>query len=103
MGVGVVSPHRGWKGTILPENATLGRRYGAEPAIPWDRLPAHPKAAMMSIKVLQRTAAAVSAYAISSSLGRRPLLSYVVTASRFSPSPMRTPPAPHGYPSRRLR
>ena len=34
MDVGVVSPHHRWKGTILPENSTLGRRLGAEPAIP---------------------------------------------------------------------
>src|SRR5262249_61758505 len=30
-----------------------GRRSGAEPVYPWDRLPAHPKLAMMIIKSLQ--------------------------------------------------
>src|SRR5262249_17720084 len=33
-GRGRLSPHRGWKGTILPENSTLGRRFGAEPVLP---------------------------------------------------------------------
>src|SRR6202011_2403179 len=28
----------------------LGRRQGVEPVYPWDRFPAHPKAAMMIIK-----------------------------------------------------
>ncbi len=33
----------------------LGRRLGAEPVYPWDRFPAHPKAAMMIIKALNLT------------------------------------------------
>src|SRR6185503_8389721 len=41
-GSGDWSPHRGWKGTFLPENPTLGRRLGVDPLCPWDRPPAHP-------------------------------------------------------------
>jgi hypothetical protein len=36
----------------------LGRRQGVEPVYPWDRFPAHPKAAMMMINRHQQTAAA---------------------------------------------
>jgi hypothetical protein len=30
------------EGTHLPEDPTLGRRFGVNPLYPWDRLPAHP-------------------------------------------------------------
>jgi hypothetical protein len=44
---------------VLPENPTLGRRFGAEPLYPWDWLPAHPNEAMMIIKRLKLTGAAI--------------------------------------------
>src|SRR5262249_22265910 len=37
-GSGSLSPNRGWKATLLPENPTLGQKLrGFEPVYPWDR------------------------------------------------------------------
>jgi hypothetical protein len=44
---------------VLPENPTLGRRLGVEPFYPWDGFPAHPKEAMMIIKRMKLTGAAI--------------------------------------------
>ena len=59
-GPGSLSPHRGWKATLLPENPTLGQKLrGFEPVYPWDRPRPIPSETMISIKQLQQTAAAI--------------------------------------------
>ena len=50
------------EGASFLKNPTLGRRLGAEPLYPWDRLPAHPNEAMMIIKALQLTGAGITAF-----------------------------------------
>src|SRR5262249_23964007 len=55
-GSGSLSPHRGWKATVLPENPTLGQKLrGFEPVYPWDRPRPNPSETMISIKAMQPT------------------------------------------------
>ena len=55
-GTGSLSPYRGWKATVLPENPTLGQKLrGFEPVYRWDRPRPIPSETMISIPQLQRT------------------------------------------------
>src|SRR5262249_57235096 len=55
-GSGSLSPHRGWKATVLPENPTLGQKLrGFEPVYPWDRPRPIPSETMISIQSLHPT------------------------------------------------
>src|SRR5262249_21439307 len=71
-GSGSLSPHRGWKATVLPENPTLGQKLrGFEPVYPWDRPRPIPSETMISIQRLKLTGAAILVFRASTSC-RRP-------------------------------
>ena len=50
----------------------LGQRSRAEPVYPWDSFPAHPKGAMMIIKRLNVTVAAILVFRVSMFLHAAP-------------------------------
>src|SRR5262245_2395650 len=96
---GVASPHRGWSDTRSPENPTLGRRLGAEPAIPLGPTPRPSQGGHDEYQAAAPDGGRITVFRGSTVLQRPPRVSYCVRPTRGSHGGS---PRPAGLDDRRI-